>query len=511
MKQQPPALILATALVLLTTFTTVHASLEFNVPDELAIGVETTIEWTGEPSLGISEQSVVLFKNRTPLVALCRGLISGSGQCTFSLNEEDVKTLQQGNEGYHLGLQGMDGVTLDVSNNFAIRSEEAEVKEQVKEQGGENGEDVWDDDEETGVEEEEDKQVEEQGEKQSKESVEDTRVDGEETGEDEDIQVERKKQGMKNDEDVQDVGEEEEEEETRPSTNGTEDTEDTEDEKNENGMKPSHGDEENEDDDIGDGEYDDFKDNNRTDDNDHNDEPKVETEHVREKARKQKEKGQRLERVKMMQDTNQKNQPKGESEGGDGCHGDGQEGAEDAKFPLTEASFATDAVVYFASVTVFSTVPTPTTAIDAPSGIKSANALAATPANALPTAPSIAAAVITTSGSIVSTPTVTKLAAAPKIVLATNDGVKKGETRTDGTITDGEDVKSDSHTANSKNDMKEEEDKMAQTWAQFLESVSALTKNLGSAVSDSFPSIKKMVLEDSSAESELSQSGSDEL
>ncbi|KAK3818875.1 MAG: hypothetical protein J3Q66DRAFT_179270 [Benniella sp.] len=106
------ALLLPTAALALISAT---QALEFITPQDVAIGAETVVEWIGEPSLGISEQSVVLFKDSEPLVTLCEGLISGSGKCSFKLNESDVKTLERGNEGYHIGLRGADGLTLDVS------------------------------------------------------------------------------------------------------------------------------------------------------------------------------------------------------------------------------------------------------------------------------------------------------------------------------------------------------------------------------------------------------------
>ncbi|KAG0249341.1 hypothetical protein BG011_009394 [Mortierella polycephala] len=115
----------------LLLFSTAQA-LQFKFPKDFTIDTEVTIEWIGQPSLGTSEQSVVLFKDNEPILALCHGLISGSGQCSFTLSEDDVKTLERGNDGYYIGLQGADGVTLDVSKEFEIQStEDASEEEDV--------------------------------------------------------------------------------------------------------------------------------------------------------------------------------------------------------------------------------------------------------------------------------------------------------------------------------------------------------------------------------------------
>ncbi|KAG0207434.1 hypothetical protein BGX28_001315 [Mortierella sp. GBA30] len=129
---------LGKALSLLALFSAIGHASEFKVPEEITIGTETTIEWVGKPSLGTSQQAVVLFKNDEALVTLCQGLISGSGQCSFTLSEDDAKLSERGNNnGYHLGLQGEDGVTLDISKDFAIHS--ADQKNNEEQEDRNNG------------------------------------------------------------------------------------------------------------------------------------------------------------------------------------------------------------------------------------------------------------------------------------------------------------------------------------------------------------------------------------
>ncbi|KAF9409347.1 hypothetical protein BGZ94_001977 [Podila epigama] len=101
---------------ILALSTAVNA-LKFVTPKELAIGNEVTIEWIGQSSLGVVEQSVVLLKDEQPLLTLCQGLITGSGKCSFTIEESDH--IPQG-DGYYLGFRGNDGVTIDISSTFAI-------------------------------------------------------------------------------------------------------------------------------------------------------------------------------------------------------------------------------------------------------------------------------------------------------------------------------------------------------------------------------------------------------
>ncbi|KAG0355896.1 hypothetical protein BGZ54_000931 [Gamsiella multidivaricata] len=128
----------------ITLFSATNAVLEFIVPQNIAIGLETTIKWAGEPSLGISEQAVVLSKDGKSLATLCQGLISGSGECTFTLSENDVPTRMLGNDGYYLELQDQDGLTLDVSKNFNIMSDNVQAEGQ--QQGPEDDEEEEDED-----------------------------------------------------------------------------------------------------------------------------------------------------------------------------------------------------------------------------------------------------------------------------------------------------------------------------------------------------------------------------
>ncbi|KAF9181565.1 hypothetical protein BGZ50_005442 [Haplosporangium sp. Z 11] len=123
------AIIIGQALLLLST----TQALQFKFPKEFTIGTEITIGWVGQPSLGTSEQSVVLFKDNEAILALCYGFISGSGQCSFTLFEDDIKTLERGNDGYYIGLQGADGLTLDVSKEFKIQSPRGAEEEEKEE------------------------------------------------------------------------------------------------------------------------------------------------------------------------------------------------------------------------------------------------------------------------------------------------------------------------------------------------------------------------------------------
>lgn len=118
---KPSAILLLVQAVALLSAATCHA-LDFTIPENIVIGKEVTVEWAGTPSLDTSDQSIVLFKDDEALVSLCHGLVSGSGKCTFTLAEDDVKTLERGNSGYHIGLQGENDITLDISKDFGIRS-----------------------------------------------------------------------------------------------------------------------------------------------------------------------------------------------------------------------------------------------------------------------------------------------------------------------------------------------------------------------------------------------------
>ncbi|KAG0297083.1 hypothetical protein BGZ96_007784 [Linnemannia gamsii] len=139
-------LYLGQALALLTA---AYAQLEFTIPKELFIGSDHTIEWTGRPSLSNSQQKVVLFKNNEPILILCEGYISGSGQCTFRLEEKDVNTIDRGNYGYYIGLQAPDGLSLDRTRDFTIQYEEDPAEERLRngDGSGDNNEDEEDEEE----------------------------------------------------------------------------------------------------------------------------------------------------------------------------------------------------------------------------------------------------------------------------------------------------------------------------------------------------------------------------
>ncbi|KAG9325976.1 hypothetical protein KVV02_008408 [Mortierella alpina] len=117
-----PATILRLGHAVALLLTATCQALEFTIPENIAIGHEVTVEWAGTPSLDTSDQSVVLFKDDDAVVSLCQGLVSGSGKCTFTLAEGDVKTQERGSSGYHIGLQGEGDITLDISKDFSIRS-----------------------------------------------------------------------------------------------------------------------------------------------------------------------------------------------------------------------------------------------------------------------------------------------------------------------------------------------------------------------------------------------------
>ncbi|KAF9153087.1 hypothetical protein BG015_004103 [Linnemannia schmuckeri] len=150
--------------------------LKFSPIKEITLGTEVTIDWTGQPSLGNVEQSIVLMKDGNALLTLCQGQITGSGQCSFELKEEH----QVLGDGYQLAMQGMDGVALDYSPEFSIKvgdarvesssgdgdekeekedEDEDEVKVDVAEEN-DDGEDGNNDKEEQGDEDEDDENAE---------------------------------------------------------------------------------------------------------------------------------------------------------------------------------------------------------------------------------------------------------------------------------------------------------------------------------------------------------------
>ena len=142
---------LGQALALLTT---AYARLDFSIPKELFIGSDHTVEWTGRPFLGTSQQKVVLFKYDEPILTLYEGLISGSGQCSFILEEKDVNTIGRGNYGYYIGLQALDGLSLDRTRGFTIQYEEDPAEKRLENgdiggDGDDEGEGVDEDDNES--------------------------------------------------------------------------------------------------------------------------------------------------------------------------------------------------------------------------------------------------------------------------------------------------------------------------------------------------------------------------
>ncbi|KAF8938319.1 hypothetical protein BGZ47_008633 [Haplosporangium gracile] len=98
--------------------------LKFSPIKEITLGTEVTIDWTGQPSLGNVEQSVVLMKDGNALLTLCQGQVTGSGQCSFELKEE----YQVLGDGYQLAMQGMDGLALDYSPEFSIKAGDVKVE-----------------------------------------------------------------------------------------------------------------------------------------------------------------------------------------------------------------------------------------------------------------------------------------------------------------------------------------------------------------------------------------------
>ncbi|KAG0358676.1 hypothetical protein BG005_002010 [Podila minutissima] len=157
---------LLTLVVLSSTSSIAHA-FQFQTPQEVALNTETTIEWTGQPSLGDVAQSVVLIRDEQAVLTLCQGQITGSGQCSFTLSESDRV---QG-KGYYLGLRGdEDGLTIDISKQFEIvggeesveaKGEEEVVVEEVEEEEGREEEEEGGEEGEEGREEEEEGREEE--------------------------------------------------------------------------------------------------------------------------------------------------------------------------------------------------------------------------------------------------------------------------------------------------------------------------------------------------------------
>ncbi|KAH7045561.1 hypothetical protein BKA57DRAFT_467149 [Linnemannia elongata] len=179
--------------------------LKFSPIKEITLGTEITIDWTGQPSLGNVEQSVVLMKDGNALLTLCQGQITGSGQCSFELKEEH----QVLGDGYQLAMQGMDGVALDYSAEFSIKAGDVKVgssssggEENVEEKGDEDeGEIEVVEDKDDGEDEENDK--EEQGDGDD----DDAKVEKERTGHDDDHDEESEEDNnMANDDDDEDNG-----------------------------------------------------------------------------------------------------------------------------------------------------------------------------------------------------------------------------------------------------------------------------------------------------------------
>ncbi|KAF9285358.1 hypothetical protein BGZ88_009558, partial [Linnemannia elongata] len=179
--------------------------LKFSPIKEITLGTEITIDWTGQPSLGNVEQSVVLMKDGNALLTLCQGQITGSGQCSFELKEEH----QVLGDGYQLAMQGMDGIALDYSAEFSIKAGDVKVgssssggEENVEEKGDEDeGEIEVVEDKDDGEDEENDK--EEQGDGDD----DDAKVEKERTGHDDDHDEESEEDNnMANDDDDEDNG-----------------------------------------------------------------------------------------------------------------------------------------------------------------------------------------------------------------------------------------------------------------------------------------------------------------
>ncbi|KAF9337400.1 hypothetical protein BGZ91_009478 [Linnemannia elongata] len=177
--------------------------LKFSPIKEITLGTEITIDWTGQPSLGNVEQSVVLMKDGNALLTLCQGQITGSGQCSFELKKEH----QVLGDGYQLAMQGMDGVALDYSAEFSIKAGDVKVgssssggEENVEEKGDEDeGEIEVVEDKDDGEDEEND--TEEQGDGDD----DDAKVEKERTGHDDDHDEESEEDNnMANDDDDED-------------------------------------------------------------------------------------------------------------------------------------------------------------------------------------------------------------------------------------------------------------------------------------------------------------------
>ncbi|KAF9127106.1 hypothetical protein BGX30_014939 [Mortierella sp. GBA39] len=163
--------------------------LEFSPINEITLGTEVTIDWTGQPSLGNVEQSVVLMKDGNALLTLCQGQVTGSGQCSFDLKEEH----QVLGDGYQLAMQGMDGVALDYSAEFSIKA--GDVKVESSSGGGEEDVEEKEDEDEDEIEPVEDKDDGEDEDNDKEEQVD---------GDDVDAKVEKERTGHDDNEDADD-------------------------------------------------------------------------------------------------------------------------------------------------------------------------------------------------------------------------------------------------------------------------------------------------------------------
>ncbi|KAF8945448.1 hypothetical protein BGZ47_002643 [Haplosporangium gracile] len=239
---------LGQALALLTT---ASARLEFTIPKELFIGSDLTFEWAGKPSLGTSQQKVVLFKDDEPILILCEGFVSGSGQCSFRLEEKDVNTISRGNYGYYIGLQALDGLTLDRTQDLIIQYREDPAEKKLP-----NGDIGGDDDNEREKGEEVDNESREidrhykkhnttkdqgmknkKGEKESS-NEEDDDDDDDDDGDDGDGEEDNEDSENDDDDDDDDGGDGDEEEDNEDSENDNKTNEDSE---NENKDNPGEG------------------------------------------------------------------------------------------------------------------------------------------------------------------------------------------------------------------------------------------------------------------------------
>ncbi|KAF9379221.1 hypothetical protein CPC16_010863 [Podila verticillata] len=174
------------ALLTLAALSSTYA-FEFRTPHEVTLDREITIEWIGEPSLGDMEQSVVLMRDEEAVLTLCEGQVTGSGQCSFTISESDH--IQGG--GYYLGLQGEDGLTIDISKPFRILEGEKVVEE------AEEAEEEEEEEKEVKVAEKENKKM-DQGKAKKKyggKKAEQARERNEEKEKEKEVKVAKKDQG----------------------------------------------------------------------------------------------------------------------------------------------------------------------------------------------------------------------------------------------------------------------------------------------------------------------------